>query len=111
VAAGDGTPGDGTPGDGTAGDGTAGDGTAGDDTVPDAASEWFQRRAVIGWAEAVLAADRLQADYPGWHVRAVARRTGPGVAAQRDGHGLCLMMGSPGEVRELLEATVAAAEA
>lgn len=55
-----------------------------------------------GWFEAVQEADRLQADYPGWRVRAVRRRTGPGVSAQRGGNGLCLVMGTPAEVRTVL---------
>lgn len=57
---------------------------------------------VTGWADAVRAAVQLQADYPRWRVRAVLRRDGPGVAAKRDGWGVCVVVGSPAEVRAAL---------
>jgi hypothetical protein len=62
---------------------------------------------MTGWAAAVEGADKLQEEHPDWQVRAVPRRDGPGVAAVRDGGGLCSVTGSVEEVRAVL---VAAAE-
>lgn len=56
------------------------------------------------WAAAVEAAGKLQADYPQWQVRAVQRREGPGVTAQRDDGALCTVVGSAAEVRQALAA-------
>ena len=62
---------------------------------------------MTGWADAVEAADRLQEEHPGWRVRAVPRRDGPGVAAVRNGSepGLCMVIGTEAEVRTALAAT------
>lgn len=60
---------------------------------------------MTGWADAVQAADRLQAAYPGWRVRAVARHDGPGVEANRDGGRVCSVIGTPAEVEAELAQT------
>lgn len=60
---------------------------------------------MTGWAAAVEGADELQEDHPDWRVRAVLRRDGPGVAAVRDGGGLCSVTGSVEEIRTVLAAT------
>ena len=63
---------------------------------------------MTGWADAVRAADKLQEEHPGWQVRAVPRREGPGVAAVRDSSaaGLCMVIGTAAEVRAALAATI-----
>jgi hypothetical protein len=58
-----------------------------------------------GWADAVQAAGRLQASYPGWRVRAVSRHSGPGVEANRDSGGVCSVIGTPAEVEAELART------
>jgi hypothetical protein len=59
------------------------------------------------WVPAQKAAARLRADYPGWDVQVVQRRNGVGIAAQRDGNGTCMVMGSETEVRDALAAAAA----
>jgi hypothetical protein len=61
---------------------------------------------MTGWADTVRAADKLQEEHPGWRVRAVPRRAGPGVAAVRDSSapGLCTVIGTAAEVRAVLTA-------
>ena len=61
---------------------------------------------MTGWADAVEAADKLQEEHPGWRVRAVPLRSGPGVAAVRDSSapGLCTIIGTAAEVRAVLAA-------
>jgi hypothetical protein len=63
--------------------------------------------ATSGWADVVQAADELHEEHPGWRVRAVPRRAGPGVAAVRDSSapGLCMVIGTAAEVRAALAAT------
>ena len=62
---------------------------------------------MTGWADAMQAAEKLQVEHPGWRVRAVPRRAGPGVAAVRDSSasGLCTVIGTAAEVRAVLAAT------
>jgi hypothetical protein len=67
----------------------------------------LERRQAAEWAAAILQAGQLQAAYPGWTIRPVHRRDGPGLEAIRDQAGLCSLTGTAAEVRAALVAMTA----
>ena len=56
-----------------------------------------------GWYDAVRAADEMRRQHPGWRVRAVRRRNGPGIEAVRDAGNPCSLIGTADEVRAGLD--------
>jgi hypothetical protein len=56
-----------------------------------------------GWADALSAADDLRQQHPGWRVRAVRRRNGPGIEAVRGAGNPCSLTGTADEVRAGLD--------